>query len=236
MKSSTRSVRLAVVPALMAAFALSACQDAAPTAAPPSSPAATAEATQAPSEESAEPSEESSAPETSESSESTEAAPSANSGGEEECESKDMYRIEREDVQPADSGKPQSADSRYGDSQVEITPGKVTVDTSAGDDYFPGEGNQTIIIPVTMEAKGGSFVVSDLGFGVSDGADEACEADNSTVISRSEGIQVETLEEGDKVTGKLAFAVPTGADLSKYTLNYASDYSSGEADIAWKLK
>ncbi|BDZ57569.1 hypothetical protein [Barrientosiimonas endolithica] len=54
--------------------------------------------------------------------------------------------------------------------------------------------------------------------------------------AEGEQFEVETVQEGSSLTKKIAFAVPIGADLSKYSVVFADDYNSGDAELAWTAK
>ncbi|WP_289232580.1 hypothetical protein [Barrientosiimonas endolithica] len=120
---------------------------------------------------------------------------------------------------------------------ADISFGAPTVDTSSGDSFFPGEGMQTVIYPVTIKLTEGDYwTTTYLKFGLNDEAGTSCKADVlSAVLSGSDKLDVQSLNSGDTVTKKLAFAVPVGADLSKYTVVYKENYP-GDADLAWTAK
>jgi hypothetical protein len=232
MKSISRSTRLAVVPAVFAALALSACQDEAPTAAPPSPASPTAQQTATSEPTGAAPAAPSSAAPSEPAASSSSAAPSG--GG---CQSTDMFKIKRGDASPKPRSTPQRVKKDYGDGEAEVTIGQPTIDTSAGTSFFPGDGQQVVIVPVSIKAVTGTYVISELHFGLTDPADEPCKRDVlNDVVPKDDEVPVETLKEGDTISGKIGFAVPAGADLSKYTVVYAEDYNSGKADIAWIAK
>lgn len=244
MKNLARSTRMAVVPAVFAALALSACQDEAPSAAPPTPASPTAEASQgddaqpeatqspeAPTEESTQ------APETSQAPPSDDGGSGASSGG---CDAtSSTFSFTKGNLQPKAQTAPQTASYRSNDGKAEVSFGKPKVDTSGGDSYFPGPGKKVVIYPVTIEMKSGSYyITSRLQLGLVDENDQPCKQDSgSYVLDRSEVMPVESLKQpGDKISKKMAFAIPADADLSKYSLVYASDYSSGKAELAWKGK
>lgn len=234
---SSRSARLAVVPAVFAALALSACQEDAPSAAPPTPASPTADASQgggdAPeaTQSQAAPTEE---PSQAPSAGAPGSSPTGGSGG---CESTDLFKITRGSVSPKARTEAQTVKKDYGDGTAEVTIGKPEVDTSGGDSYFPGPGKQVVVFPVTIKAVTGSYVISELHFGLTDPSDQPCKRDNlNAVVKDSDEIQSEILQKGDTKSGKVGFAVPAGADLSKYSVVYAEDYSGGQANIAWKAQ
>ena len=249
MKNLTRRTRLAVVPAVFAALALSACQDEAPSAAPPTPASPTAGATQdggdapatedggdapAATQSQAAPTEEpSQAPETSDSG--GDDSGSSASGG---CENTSSFAFNKGSAEAKPQDEVQTATYKSSGGQAKISFGKPKMDTSGGDSYFPGDGKQTVIYPVTIEMTGGSyFIATRLAFGLVDGQDKSCKSDVlNAVIPESDEVPVESMKPGDKLSKKLAFAVPAGADLKDYSLLFASDYSSGSAELAWKGK
>lgn len=227
MQKLTRST---LVPAAVAALALSACGSEAPSAAPPTaaddggdeSPVAT-QSEETPPEES------SPAPTSPESSE--EGGADDTSG---KCESTSMFKILRGGVTPKERSKAQTVDRKIGDGSAEVRIGTPKVDTSGGDKYFPGSGMQTVVFPVTVAAKTGTYVLSEQNIGLTDKSDEPCQRDNlNKVVPKTDEIPVKTLQQGEKLSGKVGFAIPAGAKLEDYTVVYAEE-SSGKADIAWK--
>lgn len=244
-----RRAGLAVVPAVLAAMTLSACQDAAPTAAPPtaaSQPPSPSQ-TQQPAPSTTEPpapapsttEQPAPAPSTTEppapaptSAPSSSAAPGSGSGG--QCNDTGVYRIKRGSV----AAKPLATTQPVKDSggAADIAFGQPTIDTSSGDSFFPGEGMQTVIYPVTIKVTEGSYVSSRLKFGLTDPAGKPCTQDvMNAVVSEGDQLDIDLLQSGETVTKKLVWAVPAGADLSKYALVYKEDYP-GDADLAWTAK
>lgn len=240
----SRSTRLAVVPAVLAALTLSACQEEAPTAAPPTPASPSAGATQggdggdAPGATqtqppTAEPTQAPPSPETS--GDNGGGASGSSAGG--ACQSTDLFKIKRGSVTPKARTEAQTVKKDYGDGTAEVTVGTPEVDTSGGDTFFPGAGMQTVVFPLTITAKTGSYVVSELHFGLTDKSDQPCKRDVlNRVVPNADEIPVKTLQEGEKLSGKIGFAVPAGAKLEDYTVVYAEDYSGGQADVAWKVK
>ncbi|CAG7572751.1 hypothetical protein FB554_0892 [Barrientosiimonas humi] len=242
-----RRASLLVVPAVLAAMTLSACQDEAPTAAPPTpasqppSPTQTQQPQQpAPSTQAPAPAPSTSeapapAPTTQTPSSSAAPAPSGSGAGG-QCESSSLFPIKRGSVQPKPLNTPQTGTS-LSDRTAEIRIGNPEIDTSGGDSYFPGDGMQTVIYPVTMKITNGSFIVARLAYGLVDDQDNPCQPDTlGGVLPKGEQFEVETVQEGSSLTKKIAFAVPIGADLSKYSVVFADDYNSGDAELAWTAK
>lgn len=230
-----RRASLVLVPAVLAAMTLSACQDEAPTAAPPTA----ASQPPSPSQQPQQPAPTSQAPAPAPSSQapapapSSSAAPAPSSGGAGQCEESSSYTLERGSVQPKPVGTAQRITTDNG-SEVEVTVGKPTIDTSSGDTFFPGDGMQAVIYPITVKLISGSFYVTTyLAFGVADAADNACARDYGTVVKRSERMPVETLRAGDVKSAKAAYAVPAGTDMSKIYVLFADNYDAGKAELAW---
>ncbi|WP_018156304.1 hypothetical protein [Demetria terragena] len=234
----SRSTKALVVPALLATFALSACQDSAPTAAPPTSPTSSAAQTVDPDATS----EATSAPAESPSEDSGSASPEESGSGEESgkaCKNESTYRMEKEEVEAKPLNTTQRAKADIGRGEAEISFGEPTIDTAGGDNFFPGDGMQTVIYPVTLKmvASEGAFITTKLAFGMVDKSDEACQPDTlSKVMKPSDQLSVTTLKPGDSISKKVAFAVPAGAKLEDYALLFNDNYASGEAALAWKAK
>ncbi|BDZ57573.1 hypothetical protein [Barrientosiimonas endolithica] len=242
-KQTTRRAGLAVVPAVLAAMTLSACQDEAPTAAPPTaasqppSPSQTQEpapTSQAPAPAPSTTEQPAPAP-TSAPASSAAPAPSGSGSGGAVCEDSGSYTIDRGSVGAKPLNTVQKGKGVGG--TIDISFGPPTLDTSSGNSFFPGEGKQTVIYPVTLKLSDGDFfTASYLKFGLTDQSGNPCKADVlNAVISGSDKLDVESLSPGDTLTKKLAFAVPVGADLSKYSLVFNDD-SNGDAELAWTAK
>ena len=234
--NKTRRASFLVAPAVLAAMTLSACQDEAPTAAPPTaasqppSPSQTQEP--APTSQAPAPAPSSQAPAPAPSSTAA-PAPAPSSGGAGQCEESSSYTLERGSVQPKPVGTPQRVTTENG-SEVEVTVGKPTIDNSSGDTFFPGDGMQAVIYPITVKLISGSFYVTTyLAFGVADASDNACARDYGTVVKRSERMPVESLRTGDVKSAKAAYAVPAGTDMSKIYVLFADNYDAGKAELAW---
>ncbi|BDZ57572.1 hypothetical protein [Barrientosiimonas endolithica] len=233
--NKSRRASFLVAPAVLAAMTLSACQDEAPTAAPPTAASQPPSPSQtqgpAPTSQAPAPAPSSQAPAPAPSSTAA-PAPAPSSGGAGQCDSSSSYTLERGSVQPKPVGTAQRAKTDKG-GEVEVTIGKPTVDSSSGDSYFPGDGMQTVIYPVTVKAVSDSYVSTPLSIGLVDSSDEPCSADFGIVVPRGQRLPIEILQQGDTASGKAAFAVPAGADLSKIYVLFADDYSGGDAQLAW---
>ncbi|YAL84351.1 hypothetical protein ACMYYO_05970 [Dermacoccaceae bacterium W4C1] len=248
MKRNRRASVLAV-PAVAAALVLSACQEAAPDVAAPSVPGQSSGVT--PTQQSGDPAEQTTESQPSQtqesqptqtqesqssesSSSSTEPDTSVPSGT--ECRNPSSFALTRGTVEAKPLNEKQTGSGRTAGNDVEITFGTPTLDTSSGSSSFPGDGMQTVIYPITMKATGSYWIASYLKFGLVDAKGNGCRADVlNAVISGSDKVSVKSLREGDTFTGKLAYAIPAGADLNDYTLVYKEDYP-GAADLAWKAK
>lgn len=244
--NKNRRLGLVVAPALLSAMVLSGCQDEAPTASAPSAPAqstqtqeqgSSSQSQSSPSttESSSSSTSESSSP-TTESSSSSSSSSSDSSGSSGKCKNTSSFAFERGDVQP----KPLNTEQEFKTSAgaVKISFGQPTVNSSGGDSYFPGDGMETVIYPVTMKASGSYWIAARLKFGLADESGETCKSDTlGAVLPRGEAVEVKSMRGGDTYSAKIAFAVPAGADLSKYSVLFAEEYSSGEdADLAWNGK
>lgn len=234
MIATQRRLRFAVIPVAFAALALTGCQDEAPSAAPPtaaggvtsqqptSAPSApTAVETSSPS-----PTSQYTPPETTTST-STSPPVTGGSGG---CSSSSSY-----DGKPGAAPKPIAEAQTFQDSRasVTVTPIKPTIDSSGSDSFFPGAGKVTAVFPITVKASGGSFVVSSLQVSLIDGSQAACQRDTlGRVVPSGDQLPVKILADGDSISAKAAFAVPAGADLSKYQLLFSRD-SGTAANLAW---
>ncbi|AKU17236.1 hypothetical protein VV02_17550 [Luteipulveratus mongoliensis] len=227
-------MRFAVVPVALAAMALAACQDDAPTAvvptgqptaptAAPTAPATqepTAEPTQAPVTPTEQPSPTSSA---------TYSPPAA--GGAGVCSSSSSY-----EGQPGPAAKPIGSLQTFDKSgTVEITVSKPTIDTKpTSSTYYPGEGMVTAIFPVTMKPTSASyFITSPLKFTLVDDSKRPCKRDTlNYAVPEAQQIQVKSLRQGEALSTKLVFAVPKSADLTKYQVLFTENYP-GVANVAW---
>ncbi|WP_245553627.1 hypothetical protein [Demetria terragena] len=140
-------------------------------------------------------------------------------------------------MSPKPLSEPQTIKKEQGEGEAQVSFGKPTVDTSGGTSFFPGDGFQVAIYPVTVKAVTGSYVISELHFGLTDPSDRPCKRDvGNAVVPSSDEIPVEILKQGDAISGKVGFAIPAGADLSKYSLVYSQNYSEGKAELAWRAK
>ncbi|WP_018156306.1 hypothetical protein [Demetria terragena] len=234
-----QSKRALAVPAVLAALALTACQDAAPTAAPPTPVSPTASQTADPTAEQSESSSSPSSEETpSESSSSSTSSTSEQENSGATCNGRGSFTLKKEGAEAKPQDAVQTVNYRSGDGQAEVSFGKPTIDTSGGDTFFPGEGMQTVIYPVTIKMTGGrSFISTRLSLGLVDAQDNPCDQDTlAAVVSRADQVPVEVMKPGDTMSKKIAFAIPAGAKLEDYSLLFASDYSSGKAEHAWKAK
>lgn len=232
--NATRRLRYAALPAAFAMIALAGCQDEAPTAAAPSvAPTAAptqAAPTSAPTAEDTPTSEEPTSEEpTTEASSSSSSEDSSDASGA-VCDETGSY-VHIPGVAPKPIGTKQTYS---GDATLEVTAGKPTIDSTSTDSYFPGDGMVTISYPVTLKLTQGSyFVTSYLEFTLMDQSQNACNRDSSgTVVPKSKQLSVDSLHEGDTVSAQVVYAVPKGADYSKYQLLFGKD-SSGKADLAW---
>lgn len=234
-----RRAALVAVPAVVAAMALSACQEEAPSVGAPSAPSQSTQAQSSSAAASTSEAAPSTSSESSSSSSESSSSSSSSSGSAsgKECRNNIGSDFERRDVEAKPLNTVQTGSSRYGSGKIEIKVGAPEINSTDGDSYFPGDGMETVIYQVTVKASGTSYVHSELQYGLTDENDEPCKKDiGNTIIPESQTFQVDTLRDGDTVTKKVAFAVPAGADLSKYSFLFASDYSSGDAELAWKGK
>lgn len=239
--NKNRRLGLVVAPALLSAMVLTGCQDEAPTASAPSAPSQSTQsqeqggdATQSQSSSSPDASSSSSTTESSSSTTESSSSSSDSSGGAGQCDNSSTFKINRGSAEAKPLDTEQEAKGNGG--SVKIKFGQPTVNTSGGNSYFPGSGMQTVIYPVTMKASGSYWIAARLKFGLNDASGTSCKSDTlGAVLPTGESVEVKSLREGDTYSGKLAFAVPSGADLSKYTLVFKEDYP-GDADIAWLAK
>lgn len=234
--NTNKRMRLAVIPAVFAALALAGCQDEAPTTVAPTaaqqtsapSAAPTAEApTAAPTTEAAP------APSTAEAAPAPSSSAPAPANGV-ECDSTGENRPG--DSAPKPLGSKQTASvTKYGETtDLAVTVGKPTKDTSSSDSFFPGEGMEVVIYPTTIQLMKGSYaVVSYMNVSLIDPNENPCKPDVlNKIVPESKSIDVTTLKGTDSVSGQLAFAVPVGADLTKYKVIFASK-NGGKAELAW---
>ena len=234
--NANRRLRLAVIPAALAALTLAGCQDEAPTAAPPAPATSSAAAapTEAPTTEAPAP-----APSTTEAPAPTTQAPapapstSAAASGV-VCDSSSSTAILRAGMAVKPLGTQTATGLGYDkDGSIDITVSKPTIDSSSTDSYFPGDGMVAITFPVTIKHKTGDYYIpSPQQFGLVDDQDNVCDRDYGTITPRSKQIQIESLKNGASASGLVTFAVPAGADYKKYAVVW-KDEGGGKAQLAW---
>lgn len=241
--NATRRLRYAAVPAAFAMIALAGCQDEAPTTSAPTAaptaaassqapwPAPTGEAPSAPASSAPASSAAPAAPSTSAA---APANPSDYKGP--KCDSTSGSSQFLAGLATKPVGTAQTAD-KLGYSKntsVEVTLGKPKVDSTSKTSFFPGDGMVAISYPVTIKLKLGSYYISSRSnFAMSDPGDNPCEADIlGEVVPKSKQVQIESLKPGDSTSGTLTFAVPKGADYTKFHVMF-NENGGGKAQLAW---
>lgn len=242
--TARRRIALGAVPALLLTGALAGCNDSAPKVeAPPSTAAPSSTSSSVPTAPST-----TEAPPTDPGVPTVSTAPtepaSATGDPAKRCTARDSSFLTPGALAPTTKkaawGKPLDLSQKYG-GVITITPSAPVAKKPSEDDIFgPKDGQQYLLIKVTVSYKSGDkSSINDIYFTLRDAQKNICEDESvlTDAVPKQELFDDATLDKTAKTySGTLVYDVPAGQDYKKYTLLYRpSDYTnkSPDASVAW---